>query len=135
VGLIPVTLRYILLTILLATTACSRAPVLTDADIRAAYRPQAGPLGVVTIKRTALPFPELEKELQKQKKFNEAKVVALVVKKALETSYNYYRIDPQKIGDRWGIVFFALVFYVFYTLWYGFGIMFMFEGWGLELGH
>jgi predicted dienelactone hydrolase len=64
VGLIPVTLRYILLTILLVTTACSRAPALTDADIRAAYRPQAGPLGVVTIKRTALPFPELEKELQ-----------------------------------------------------------------------
>jgi len=80
-------------------------------------------------------FNELEKGLKKQKKFNEAKGVALVVKKALETSYNYYRIDPQKIGDRWGIVFLSLVFYVFYTLWYGFGIMFMFEGWGLELGH
>jgi hypothetical protein len=80
-------------------------------------------------------FKELEKELKKQKKFDEAKAVALVVKKAVESSYNYYRIDPQKIGDRWGVVFFALVFYVFYTLWYGFGIMFMFEGWGLALGH
>lgn len=80
-------------------------------------------------------FKELEKELKKQKKLDEATTVALVVKKAVESSYNYYRIEPQKISDRWGVVLLALVFYVFYTLWYGFGIMFMFEGWGLALGH
>jgi hypothetical protein len=33
-------------------------------------------------------FKELDKDLKKQKKFNEAKVVALVVKKAVESSYN-----------------------------------------------
>jgi len=32
-------------------------------------------------------------------------------------------------------VIFSLVFYVVYTLWYGFGIMYMFEGWGLRLEH
>jgi len=32
-------------------------------------------------------------------------------------------------------VTFSLVFYVVYTLWYGFGIMFMFEGSGMKLEH
>ena len=80
-------------------------------------------------------FNEMDKALKKQKEFKEAKVVALVIKKAIEPSYNYYRIEPQKISDRFGIVIFSLVFYVIYTLWYGFAIMFMFEGWGLRLEH
>ena len=76
-----------------------------------------------------------DKDLKKQKLFTEAKTVASVVKKVIETSYNYYTIEPQKITDRLGIVIFSLVFYVAYTLWYGFAILFMFEGWGLKLGH
>jgi hypothetical protein len=75
------------------------------------------------------------KDLKKQKQFQEANTVDLVVKKAVETSYNYYRIEPEKITDRAFIVFFSLVFYVIYTLWYGFAIMFMFEGWGMKLEH
>lgn len=78
---------------------------------------------------------EMEKDLKRQKKFKEAKIVALVVKKAVESSYNYYKIAPQKIGDRYGIVIFSLLFYVIYTIWYGFAIMFMFEGWGMKLEH
>jgi len=76
-----------------------------------------------------------EKDLKKQNKFTEAKVVDLIVKKAVETSYNYYQIEPQKITDRLGIVIFSLAFYVIYTVWYGFAIMFLFEGWGLRLAH
>ncbi len=77
----------------------------------------------------------LNKELTKQKQFQAAKVVETVVTKALETSYNYYQIEPQKISDRAGVVFFSLIFYVVYTLWYGFAIMFMFEGLGMKLEH
>jgi hypothetical protein len=77
----------------------------------------------------------MEADLKHQKKFKEAKVVALVVKKGVELGYNYYKIDSQKIGDKVGIVIFSLVFYVIYTLWYGFAIMFMFEGWGMKLEH
>jgi hypothetical protein len=77
----------------------------------------------------------MDKDLKKQKMFSEAKAVSLVVKKAVECSYNYYQIEPQKISDRFGIVIFSLVFYVVYTLWYGFAILFMFEGWGLRLEH
>lgn len=77
----------------------------------------------------------MEKELQKQKQFKEDKVVAMVVKKGVEPSYNYYTIEAQKISDRMGVVIFSLVFYVVYTLWYGFAVMYMFEGWGMRLEH
>ncbi len=77
----------------------------------------------------------MEKELKNQKKFKEAKIVSTIKKKAVETSYNYFQIQPQRISDRYGIVIFSLIFYVLYTLWYGFSIMFLFEGWGLRLEH
>jgi hypothetical protein len=80
-------------------------------------------------------FKEMNKKLKVQKKFKEAKVVALVEKKAVETAYNYYKVEPQKITDRLGVVIFSLIFYVVYTLWYGFAVLFMFEGWGLRLEH
>lgn len=78
---------------------------------------------------------EMDKSLSKQKLFKEAKLVGTVNKKAVETAYNYYTIEPQKISDKYGVVIFSLIFYVVYTLWYGFAIMFMFEGWGLRLEH
>lgn len=77
----------------------------------------------------------MDKALKKQKNFKEAEIVTLVKKKAVETSYNYYGVDPQKVSDRLMTMVLSLVFYVVYTLWYGFAIMFMFEGWGLRLGH
>jgi hypothetical protein len=73
--------------------------------------------------------------LKKQKKVKQAQAVELVSKKAVETAYNYYQIAPQKIGDQWEIVIMSLLFYVVYIVWYGFAIMFMFEGWGMKLGH
>ena len=80
-------------------------------------------------------FKIMENELKAQKKFKEANVVALVVKKAIEVAFNFYGIEPQNIRDKFGIVTFSLAFYVLYTLWYGFAILFMFEGWGLKLEH
>ena len=77
----------------------------------------------------------LNKDLTKQKQFKAASAVDMVATKAVETSYNYYQIEPQKISDRALFVIFSLVFYVIYTLWYGFAIMFMFEGWGMKLEH
>jgi hypothetical protein len=80
-------------------------------------------------------FKAIEKDLNHQKKFKEAKAVANIGKKGIEASYNFYRVEPQSIMDRLGVVVFSLVFYVIYTLWYGFGIMFLFEGWGMQLEH
>jgi len=77
----------------------------------------------------------MEKDLNRQKKFPEAKFAANVKTKAVECSYNYYGVTPQNIGDKWGIVVFSLLFYVIYTLWYGYSIMYMFEGAGMRLEH
>lgn len=76
-----------------------------------------------------------EKELNRQKLFDAAHLVHAVQTKAVECSYNYYGIEPGKIGERWGTVLFSLVFYVIYTIWYGYAIMFLFEGLGLRLAH
>lgn len=77
-----------------------------------------------------------DKGLKKQKAFDEAKVAAGIQTKVVETAYNYYKVVPEKIADKVGIVTFSLAFYVFYTLWYGFAILFVFEGWGLKIsGH
>jgi hypothetical protein len=78
---------------------------------------------------------EMDNDLKKQKKFKAADMVASVEKKAVETVYNYYRIEPQKISERYGIVVLSLIFYVIYTVWYGFAFMYLFEGWGLRLEH
>lgn len=74
-------------------------------------------------------------DLKQQKKFKSAKMADLVNQKAVETAYNYYGIEGQRISERLGVVFFSLVFYVVYTLWYGFGIMYLFEGFGLRMEH
>jgi cell division protein FtsB len=76
-----------------------------------------------------------DRDLKKQKKFYEAKFLANVQQKAVECSYNYYKIEPQRISDKYGLVIFSLVFYVAYTLWYGFAVMNLFEGLGLRLEH
>jgi hypothetical protein len=77
----------------------------------------------------------MDKAFGKQGKFKEMKLIGSVSKKGVECSYNYYKITPQKISEKLGIVVFSLVFYVVYTMWYGFAILFMFEGWGLKLSH
>ena len=53
--------------------------------------------------------------------------------KTVECAYNYYGIEPQDISERWVIVLFSLVFYVIYTVWYGYAIMYIFEGLGFDL--
>lgn len=76
-----------------------------------------------------------EKDLNRQKRFDAAHLVHAVQTKAVECSYNYYGIEPGNIGEQWGTVLFSLVFYVIYTIWYGYAIMFLFEGVGLRLAH
>jgi len=77
----------------------------------------------------------MKKDLNRQKKFNEAKFIGLTIKKAVDLSYNYYEIEPQSLKSSLEVVIFALLFYVIYTLWFGFAILFMFEGWGMKLEH
>ncbi len=75
----------------------------------------------------------MEKDLNRQKLFDAAQLTHTVQAKTVECAYNYYGIEAQAITNRWGTVLFSLVFYVLYTIWYGYGIMFVFEGLGFEL--
>jgi hypothetical protein len=75
----------------------------------------------------------MEKDLNRQKLFPAAQLTHTVQAKTVECAYNYYGIEAQAIKDRWGTVLFSLVFYVLYTIWYGYAIMYIFEGLGFEL--
>ncbi len=78
-------------------------------------------------------FKSLDKELKKQKMFAEASFLADVVKKGVEVGYNFYGIEPQQASAKAGILSFSLVFYVIYTLWWGYAILFLFEGVGMQM--
>lgn len=117
------------------------ASTLTDSEsmyhnqgdkLAARYQGQDGRLMLYTWWRG---YNALERAMNRQKNFAQAKFIKLVQAKAVEMTYNYYGIQPQSISDRWLIVAISLLFYVIYTLWYGFGVMFMFEGAGYQLEH
>jgi len=80
-------------------------------------------------------FNRLDKELTREKQYEDAKFVATVNKRAVEVAFNFFGIEPQSVGDKVWFVIFSLAFYVFYTLWFGFSIMYLFEGWGMDLDH
>ncbi len=75
----------------------------------------------------------LDSGLKNQKQFQAAKFVTEVRKRGVEVAYNFYGIESQKATDRIGILSFSLVFYVIYTVWWGFAIFFLFEGTGLVM--
>jgi len=77
----------------------------------------------------------LEKNLIKEKQFEEATFVNSVITRAVECAYNYYQVEPQNISTNVTLVVVSLVFYVVYTLWFGYAIMYIFIGLGLKLGH
>jgi hypothetical protein len=75
----------------------------------------------------------MDKELKKQGKIEEAKIVSDVMKKAVEPAYNFYKIDAQKVSEKAAIMTGLLLFYVAYTMWWGFAIFYMFDGIGLTM--
>jgi len=73
------------------------------------------------------------KELQKQKMIEEAKIVGQVNKRGLEPGYNFYGIKSEKVLDNMLPLAGLLIFYVIYTMWYGYAIFDMFGGIGLSM--
>ena len=76
---------------------------------------------------------KMNKQFMIEKKAAEAKIVSTVMKKAVEAAYNFYKVDAVKVKEKAGLMTFLLVFYVVYTLWWGFAIFFIFEGIGLSM--
>ncbi len=73
------------------------------------------------------------KELQKQRRISEAQVVDQVVRRAIEPGNNFYSVIPAKVSEHIWLMSGMLIFYVLYTLWYGFAIFELFEGVGLAM--
>ena len=48
--------------------------------------------------------------------------------KVCEPIYNFWGTPPTRASEAKGKLTFLLVFYVVYTVWFGFSIMFLFEG-------
>lgn len=76
---------------------------------------------------------KVEKGLKKGKLIAEAKIVSDVIKKAVEPSYNFYQIDANKVSEHAGMMSGLLIFYVIYTMWWGYAIFYLFEGFGLSM--
>lgn len=64
---------------------------------------------------------------------DQASAVKSIVTKGIEPSYNFYGITPLKVSDNIPLVAGFLIFYVIYTMWYGFAIFELFEGIGLTM--
>jgi hypothetical protein len=78
-------------------------------------------------------FSAIDKDFKKTGKIEESKAISDVMKKAVETAYNYYGVEAQKVADKALLMTALLVFYVIYTMWWGFAIYYMFEGMGLTM--
>jgi hypothetical protein len=61
----------------------------------------------------------------------EADFAKFMTTRILEPSYNFAGIESKDISENVGIVALLLMFYIFYTVWYGFSIMYLFEGFGI----
>ncbi len=76
---------------------------------------------------------KVNKQLKKEKLIAEAKVVSDVIKKGIEPGYNFYHIDADKVADHAGMMSGLLIFYVVYTMWWGYAIFYIFDGIGLSM--
>ena len=73
------------------------------------------------------------KELQKQSLIADTQVVDPVIRRAIEPGNNFFSVTAVKVADHIWLMSGMLIFYVLYTLWYGFSIFELFEGIGLAM--
>mgnify|MGYP000187054434 CR=1 FL=1 len=77
-------------------------------------------------------FTLISKKLTLAKKAEDASFVKKITTAAIESSYNFYGIPAVKISEKAGLATGLLAFYLLYTIWYGFGVLYLFEGLGLS---
>lgn len=76
-------------------------------------------------------FNALESKYKLEAKSTEMSFVASLKGKGLEVAYNFDGIQADSVKERSGITTFMLLFYIIYTVWYGFAIMYLMEGLGI----
>lgn len=75
----------------------------------------------------------ISKELEKKQSFKESVAIQNFQKKVIEPAYNYYGVETKFVKDNAGVMTFMLVFYMVYTLWYGFAIYYLCVGLGITM--
>lgn len=75
----------------------------------------------------------IEGELTGARQFDAARFVEEVSARGVEVGYNFHGIEPHSARSKAGILTLALLFYVAYTLWWGFTIYYLVAGLGLQL--
>jgi hypothetical protein len=78
-------------------------------------------------------FNAMIKPMQRAKLIEEANMLNTVNQKAIEPAYNFYGIPAESIMTKIPTVAALLIFYVVYTMWYGYGIFDIFNGIGLSM--
>ncbi len=73
------------------------------------------------------------KEFQKSKRVEQSDIIIEVMKKGIEPAFNFYNIEPRKVLDNALTVIGLLVFYILYTMWWGYAIFYLFDGLGLSM--
>ncbi|MEA4856222.1 MAG: hypothetical protein AAGU21_03760 [Solidesulfovibrio sp.] len=100
-----------------------------DAQIQAFY----GMDGKKAMKGWWTTLSTMIKPLQKVKQIDEANILNTVNQKAIEPAYNFYGIPAESIMTKIPTVAGLLIFYVIYTMWYGYGIFDIFNGIGMSM--
>ncbi|WP_066634717.1 hypothetical protein [Desulfolucanica intricata] len=78
-------------------------------------------------------FKKMDSDLKNQEKFKESSAVNSVITKAVEPAYNYYGIEIKHVKDYKWTVASLLIFYLIYTVWYGFSFYYLCEGFGITM--
>ncbi len=77
-------------------------------------------------------FDGLTRRFIQENRSSEADYTRFLTTRVLEPAYNFAGIETRSIGENiWAVAFF-LGFYLLYTLLYGFSILFLFEGFGIQ---
>lgn len=77
-------------------------------------------------------FDNLVRRYVQLNRASEADFAKFMTTRVLEPSYNFAGITPRKVTEETGTISFLLLIYLAYTLWYGFSILYLFEGLGIS---
>jgi len=80
-------------------------------------------------------FAQVKEHCTHEHMYQESLLANKVMTKALEPSYNFAGIASYKVSEKATLTACLLIFYLIYTLWYGFGVMFLFEGLGIVVSN
>ncbi len=116
--------------------ACLCIAASTDADLlfkgkEEILQNKYGLSGKEVIHYWWMAFDDLIRRYIQLNRTAEADLAKFMTNRVLEPSYNFAGIESKNISENVGIVAFLLMFYIFYTVWYGFSIMYLFEGFGI----